>query len=133
MRLCRTIDISAHGSEATDFNQCKKSLPKTDPYQGVTIHPVLTACKAVSEQQGFRYLATEKPELPLPGCDLNKCGCRYQYHDDRREDEDRRVGLRGRFSDLNQRVGQNDRRLAGDVDRRRNTAWAETAAYYNNY
>ncbi len=49
-------------------------------------------CPAFSAQAGKRYLSTEAPSLPLPGCNKKTCRCKYRYLDDRRSAE-RRSGM----------------------------------------
>ncbi len=105
---------------------------KVDSYRGVTISPHLEMCAVAEEQRGRRFLATDAPELPLPGCDVRKCGCRYRQHEDRRDEEDRRSGF-GQMNEISQRLGVNEKRLAGNADRRRTVSKAEPAAYFNNY
>ncbi|MFO7552813.1 MAG: hypothetical protein R6W80_15510 [Haliea sp.] len=42
--------------------------------------------------QNNRFLQTEAPKLPLPGCGRLQCDCRYRRHRDRRHmDHDRRL------------------------------------------
>lgn len=43
-------------------------------------------CRAARELGERRFLAGEAPTLPLPGCNGAACTCRYEHHDDRRED-----------------------------------------------
>ena len=104
-----------------------------NPYAGVMIRPCLEACAVATQQRGTRYLSTEAPTLPLPGCDTDECRCRYSYQDDRREHEDRRFSLK-----VTETFGMKrtvaERRSATRADRR---ASARTAsgprAYFNDY
>jgi len=126
------------GPSVSDPRKCTKNSsnvkisPAADSYQGVTIRPCLGACAAISKQQGRRYLTSEAPQLPLPGCDNGECTCRYQYHQDRRGNEDRRFEF-GQFNGLDPRSGKKERRLAGNRERRCRKSPAEPAAYFNNY
>jgi hypothetical protein len=59
----------------------------TNPYHSVTINaPRDNACRAALDCAGQRFLATQAPALPLAGCDIARCTCRYVHHDDRRAD-----------------------------------------------
>lgn len=109
-----------------------KFSSKVNAYHGVTIRPCLHACAAAAEQMGHRYLAIEAPELPLPGCDAGKCDCRYRYHEDRRENEDRRFEI-GQISSIDPRSGSRERRSADGGDRRRSVSQTEPTAYFNDY
>ena len=59
-------------------------------YHAVSIKPGAYACSAANDIAGQRFLATEAPNLPLPGCDAAKCECHFTHHDDRRTGKDRR-------------------------------------------
>lgn len=50
----------------------------------------VTSCAAVQRLSKQRFLAKDAPKLPLAGCDIEKCRCRYVRYKDRRDDEDRR-------------------------------------------
>jgi len=110
------------------------SKPKPESFEGVTISLCAESCAAAVSQQGHRYLSVDAPELPLPGCDARKCNCRYQRHADRRDVEDRRLGL-GRFRDINSQSGDNERRSAENHDRRRTPSAdsSQPSAYFNDY
>jgi hypothetical protein len=56
------------------------------PFAGVEIVTGIDACAAVQRLQGQRFLATECPELPLPGCTRRQCECAFEKFADRRED-----------------------------------------------
>ena len=59
-------------------------------YHAVSIKPGAYACSAANDIAGQRFLATEAPNLPLPGCDAAECECHFTHHDDRRTGKDRR-------------------------------------------
>jgi len=59
-------------------------------YHAVLIKPGAYACSAANEIAGQRFLATEAPNLPLPGCDAAECDCHFTHHNDRRTGKDRR-------------------------------------------
>lgn len=71
--------------------QQKLELRANNPrsFHAVTIVPARPACKLVRRHIQTRYLTTEAPRLPLSGCHIEQCRCRYMHHEDRRV-EDRR-------------------------------------------
>lgn len=54
------------------------------PYHSVSIQPRGAACEIVRRMAGERFLATEAPSIPLPGCTRRDCRCVYEHFDDRR-------------------------------------------------
>lgn len=89
---------------------------KDTTYHAVSIRFESSACAAARDMSGRRFLATAAPRLPLPGCDVLECKCRFVHHDDRRTGRDRRnpfgpagrLGATGQF-EQEQRSGR-DRR-----------------------
>ena len=59
-------------------------------YHAVSIKLAGNACTAAKEMSGRRFLANAAPRLPLPGCDVLECKCRFSHHSDRRSRKDRR-------------------------------------------
>ena len=57
----------------------------------VSIERDLLPCDAAKALADKRFLSHEAPELPLAGCDRDKCTCRYLHHSDRRSNEERRL------------------------------------------
>ena len=55
-----------------------------NPYQSVSISCGKVACQAARAKAGVRYLLGQTPLLPLEGCDVQRCDCRYAHHPDRR-------------------------------------------------
>ncbi len=53
-------------------------------YYGVSVHPGINACEAVEKLRWKRFLTTEAPKLPLPGCKRPACRCFLQPENDRR-------------------------------------------------
>lgn len=82
------------------------------PYQCVTVKWDLEACQAVQELDGQRFISTEAPSFPLPGCSAEKCTCRYEFHGDRRDGE-RRL-LHGIRHSLIVVSGGNDQRVQSE-------------------
>ncbi len=96
--------------------QRKLMLRASDPtnFHAVTIVPARPACKLVRRHLDTRYLTKEAPRLPLSGCRVEECRCRYMHHEDRRI-EDRRnlfgidhvpmgIGVNRREQDRRQRA-----------------------------
>jgi hypothetical protein len=54
------------------------------PYHAVEVVPGRHACAAALALRDRRFLSREAPTLPLTGCSVGECTCRYQHHDDRR-------------------------------------------------
>ncbi len=138
MTLRRAMASGGHGVVAPEPTPVPavrtgvRRTPRAPTYEAVSVRPCLEACQAAWDQQDKRYLASEAPELPLAGCDVGKCGCRYVHHEDRRGTEDRRDDV-GRFAGINPRVGDRDRRGDGKRERRRGSTPARVASYFNDY
>ena len=67
-------------------------------YQSVSIACAGRCCAAVKALAGQRFLASNAPSLPLPSCTLgDQCKCKFQKHDDRRDDERRLVGTMSKW------------------------------------
>lgn len=54
------------------------------PWHAVTIGAPESACAAAQAYKGKRFLSVDAPWLPLEGCDVKQCNCRYRHYDDRR-------------------------------------------------
>ena len=66
------------------------ALKNSSKYHAVSIKPGAYACSAANDLAGDRFLASEAPSLPLPGCDAADCDCHFTHHKDRRTGKDRR-------------------------------------------
>lgn len=66
----------------------KKPVAQVAPkFPAVEINPGLNdCCDAVYEMRGQRFLMTNAPSIPVPGCDAETCKCRYQRFTDRRHE-----------------------------------------------
>ena len=62
-------------------------------YHAVSIEPGSRACPEARKREGKRYLSASAPMLPLSGCTLSTCKCRYVHYNDRRSQRDRRVNF----------------------------------------
>jgi hypothetical protein len=56
----------------------------TNPWHAVSVVPASGACDLARRAGRTRYLSTEAPTLPLKGCGMRTCTCRYRHHEDRR-------------------------------------------------
>ena len=59
-------------------------------YHAVSIRYDENACEAAKAMSGRRFLSSAAPRLPLPGCEVLECRCRFAHHKDRRSGKDRR-------------------------------------------
>lgn len=59
-------------------------------YHAVSIKPGAYACNEANEIVGKRFLASEAPDIPLPGCTSSNCECHFVHYRDRRSGKDRR-------------------------------------------
>jgi hypothetical protein len=73
-------------------------------WRAVRIAPGLICCAAVREHDEQVFLSSESPVLPIDGCDVADCRCRYIHLEDRRAGGDRRahLGELGGFLPFNQ-------------------------------
>lgn len=86
-------------------------------FPAVTIAMPSKCCEAVSALAGKRILASQAPMVPMPDCTMpDRCRCRFQKYDDRREDEQGRrfqFGHHpGAWNDRGQRRQSRGRRAA---------------------
>ena len=116
--LLRFRNSSAAGQSKTTAHVSRDDTA----YHAVSIKLSGHACKPAQEMTGRRFLSTAAPKLPLPGCDVLDCNCRFVHHKDRRAAKDRRSpfgpgGLSGATGnyETEQRKG-NDRRSDDDED-----------------
>ena len=96
------------------FGVQESCLPQT--FEAASVKPATNACGEAREMRGKRYLIQDVPSLPLSGCSNSaKCACRYEYWEDRRQDEDRRSAYHGiaeHYAASERRSGR-DRRRSG--------------------
>jgi hypothetical protein len=73
------------GAGAREHEKTARRYTISNPYHAVQITPPPgNGCKAVQDCGAKRFLSSEAPTLPLPGCDAAQCKCRYVHRDDRR-------------------------------------------------
>lgn len=89
----------------------------TKSYRSVTVKWNREACAAVKQLDGKRFIGSEAPSFPVPECDAEQCTCRYEFHDDRREDDRRLLhGMRHSLIAINgseEKRSQAERRRDG--------------------
>jgi len=62
------------------------SKPINSTWQAVSIAPGASACAAVEELRGKRFLTRAAPRLPLAACNnQDQCQCKYKRYPDRRD------------------------------------------------
>ncbi len=72
---------------ANQLNQAtEKSINKNEPppYRCVVIKTGTQTCEQVRALGSKPILLSEAPLLPLTGCNVRKCQCKFTRHDDRR-------------------------------------------------
>ena len=69
-------------TSATQFTPARQ-------YKCVVIKAGLIACKQAEAMRDQRLLRDEAPVLPLAGCHIGECACKFLRYDDRRTDERR--------------------------------------------
>ncbi len=115
-RFVRDARTAARTRER-EARRSRPPLSEHNKYHAVTIVQGRTACPASVQLNGRRFLSSEAPPLPLPGCATRPCHCRYVHHADRRAD-DRRfpfgVRKRGESTVSNERR-KGDRRKSSDL------------------
>ena len=62
----------------------------TSPFKCVVFNAGDNSCKSALNYQTKPILLSKAPELPLKGCDAEKCTCALLQHEDRRTGNDRR-------------------------------------------
>lgn len=73
-------------------------------------------CHAARLLQGVRLLAAEATQLPLPECSMpQECRCRFQWHADRRANEEDRRASGGQAREVAY-PGEDRRRSVGRRD-----------------
>lgn len=112
-RLLRKTEVQGKNVQA------RNSGPRAKAYPAVGIRYNLLACKAVQKYYDQRFLAHNAPALPVPGCNVRPCPCRYIHYADRRAGEDRRAHY-GIHRNLHAKAASERRRN----DRRQMPEWA---------
>jgi hypothetical protein len=77
-----TTNTPTNKSSTTKFTPARQ-------YKCVVIKAGLIACKQAEAMRDQRMLRDEAPVLPLAGCHIGECECKFLRYDDRRNDERR--------------------------------------------
>jgi len=86
-------------------------LKNTSAFHAVSMRYSMNACEAAKAITGRRFLSSDAPRLPLPGCDSHDCHCKYTHHADRRSGDDRRTPYdTGTFAKYGANAAQIERR-----------------------
>jgi hypothetical protein len=113
---CAYRPVRGDSAKLTQTKDKVRTMPKSFHSVSIAARPD-SACPAVVELAGKRFLSTSAPSIPLAGCSHPKtCKCVYRHHKDRREDprRDSDSGLAGRPYYATERRVRPGRR-AGDV------------------
>ena len=71
-------------------NKTQKKSPRTySKYRSVRVHYEQDACYAVKKLKDKPFLWQNAPMLPLAGCTVKQCLCKYVHLEDRREEHRR--------------------------------------------
>lgn len=87
---------------------------RDSPYHAVIVTAGHPSCEAAKQLGTLRFLTREAPSLPLTGCDVRPCECRYSHYADRRTGLDRRVAIGGKPPHGLEERRLNHGRRAGD-------------------
>jgi len=114
---------SRQSSDSKDEQPTTRSSQANTAYHAVSIRFSSNACSAARDMEGRRFLSAAAPKLPLAGCEVLDCNCRFAHHKDRRAGKDRRSPYSpsgfggGAGSDEEELRGGKDRRRRDDDDR----------------
>lgn len=86
-------------------------------YHAVEIRSTERPCNASRMLLGTRYLSSEAPRIPLPGCDRTVCSCKYVHFKDRRAQQRRDTYLHEAYADGERRLERRKRVGRRTVDR----------------
>ncbi len=110
--IIASILVFAFRRARTRGNQQTAKRPERSPFQSVTVKWNVNACSAIKKLEGQRIICSDAPSFPLADCDASQCSCRYEFHDDRRDD-DRRL-LQGTQNSFIVTYGSEDKREQDD-------------------
>lgn len=108
-------------AESTRETPASQTGKADTAYHAVSIRFSSNACPAAREMEGRRFLSTAAPKLPLAGCQVLDCNCRFVHHKDRRTGKDRRSpfapsGFGGGTGKFEQELREGKDRRAGTDD-----------------
>lgn len=84
-----TLDFHFKNKKAADERINSKSAEKHGEFHCIRIHHSSTICDSVKVLDAGRMLSAEVPVLPLTGCDVAKCQCKFHHHEEWRAGERR--------------------------------------------
>jgi hypothetical protein len=94
----------------------KSGTSKAHCWHAVSIVRGRQSCAAIARITGKKWLSAEAPQIPIAGCTLKRCECRYRHHADRRS-TDRRES-----KGLKSGAPKEGERRSSDSDRRNRNA-----------
>jgi hypothetical protein len=80
---------SSRENKRPDERRNTSSKPNSN-FHAVSIKYSKNACAAAKDMSGRRFLSGAAPKIPLAGCDVLECNCKFVHHADRRTGDDRR-------------------------------------------
>jgi len=120
--LLAWLFLRRRGAKSDESTATATKDPEKTAYHAVSIKFDKHACDAAKEMSGRRFLSSAAPRLPLPGCNVLECRCRFAHHQDRRSSKDRRspfaaAGFGGGTGSFEkERREKSDRRKDADLD-----------------
>jgi hypothetical protein len=116
-RLSSLFPRSRSRREPVSWLDQRAERRRDSPYPAVSVTAGHPSCQAAKQLDTLRFLVGQAPGIPLPGCDVHPCECRYSHYSDRRTGRDRRVEIGGKPPQGLEERRQNHGRRAGDATR----------------
>ena len=85
----------SHGQQMLPRKPLPKASTTVSPWRALCIVPAEHSCGLAKSLTQRPWLYAEAPRLPLPGCDAQRCDCRYKHLPDRRTGDRRRIDRTG--------------------------------------
>ena len=113
----------------------KRGAPRSRQTNAMSAQPfhcvtLVGNCKALESYKGKRFLASNAPTLPVPGCTAGRCECHYMHHADRREPNTDRRAL-GRLAEEQYTLTGNAERRESRGRRKSDGGWASIDEWSN--
>ena len=103
--------------EPASWPERRQERRRDSPYHAVCVTAGHPSCVAAKQLATLRFLTGQAPSLPLAGCDVRPCECRYSHYADRRTGLDRRVEIGGTPPHGLEERRSNHGRRSGDAKR----------------
>lgn len=116
-RLSSLFSRSRSRRESASQPDRRQERRRDSPYHAVSVTAGHPSCEAAKQLGTLRFLAGQAPGIPLAGCDVRPCECRYSHYADRRTGLDRRVEIGGKPPHGLEERRHNNGRRAGDAIR----------------